>query len=566
MHRVRPIGRRGWRGGALLAAVLAGAAGAAEVLDTMSSELERSLEVLSEQPDPVYFLSYEITEDKVASVYGSFGALTGWSESEQRGLDIDLRVGGPKLDNTHEIRGGGAPPRQRMRLVAPVADAEALRAALWQGTDREYKAASERYTQVRTDVKVTVAAEDQAGDFSPQGPERSVEEPVSLVVDRAAWERKVAKYTAPFRASPHILSASAIVWGDAETRWYVNSEGSAIRTANTFYRVTVSAATRADDGMVLPRTEQFFALSPDRLPSDEEVMQVVHAMVAELEALRTAPLVEPYTGPAILSGPASGVFFHEILGHRLEGHRQKSVREGQTFRRMIGEAVLPASFSVYFDPTVARAAGTDLIGTYRFDNEGVKARRVPVIEDGVLTGFLMGRIPIEGFPESNGHGRKNTGNRSVARQSNLFVEVTEKHTREELKAMLLEAVAREDKPFGLFFDRIQGGFTITGRTIPNAFNVTPTVVYRIFPDGSEELVRGADLIGTPLTTFSRIVAGGDDPAVFNGTCGAESGPVPVAAISPSILVSQIEVQKKRTSQSRLPILRPPSFARAGDPR
>ena len=565
MDRASAMNRFARRAGALLAVLVAGAA-PAEVLDTMSAEVERSLEVLSRQSDPVYFLSYEITEDRVASVYGSFGALTGWSESEHRGLDIDLRVGSPKLDNTHEIRGGGAPPRRRVRLLAPVSNDEALRAALWQGTDREYKEASERFAQVRTDVHVTVAAEDQAGDFSPQSPERSVEEPVTLVVDRAAWEEKVARYTAPFRASPHILSANAVVWGDAETRWYVNSEGSAIRTANTFYRVTVSAATRAEDGMVLPRTEQFFALSPDNLPSDEEVMEVVHSMVAELEALRTAPLVEPYTGPAILSGPASGVFFHEILGHRLEGHRQKSVREGQTFRRMVGEAVLPDTFSVYFDPTVARAAGTDLVGTYRFDNEGVRARRVPVIEDGVLTGFLMGRIPIEGFPESNGHGRKNTGNRTVARQSNLFVEVLEPHTREELKAMLLEAVAREGKPFGLFFDRIQGGFTITGRTIPNAFNVTPTVVYRIYPDGTEELVRGADLIGTPLTTFSRIVAGGDDLAVFNGTCGAESGPVPVAAVSPSILVSQIEVQKKRTSQGRLPILQPPAFARAGDSR
>ena len=531
-----------------------------DTLETMEGELRRSLEVLAEQPDPVYFLSYEITEDKVVSVYGSFGAVGGWNESEQRGLDIDLRVGSPKLDNTHELRRGGAMPRQRVRMQAPVSDTEALRAMLWRWTDHEYKQASERFTQVKADVQVTVAAEDQAGDFSEHGPERATEELVSLDVDRAAWEAKVRKYTAPFRASKHILSANALVWADAETRWYVNSEGSAIRTANTFYRISISATTRADDGMVLPRSEQFFALSPDGLPPDEEVMATVHGMVAELEALRTAPIVEPYAGPAILSGPASGVFFHEILGHRLEGHRQKSVRDGQTFRRMVGQSVLPENFSVYFDPTVTQVAGNDLVGSYRFDNEGVKARRVPVIENGILTGFLMGRIPIEGFPKSNGHGRKNTGYRTVARQSNLFVDVADRHTRSELKAMLLEAVAREDKPFGLFFDRIEGGYTFTGRSIPNSFNVTPTMVYRIHPDGSEELVRGADLIGTPLTTFSRIVAGGGELAVFNGTCGAESGLVPVAAISPSILVAQIEVQKKATPQSRLPILSPPGFA------
>ena len=188
---------------------------------------------------------------------------------------------------------------------------------------------------------------------------------------------------------------------------------------------------------------------------------------------------------------------------------------------------------------------------------------MPVIENGILTGFLMGRMPIEGFPKSNGHGRKNTGFRTVARQSNMFVDVSEGYSRSELKAMLLEAVEREGKPFGLFFDRIQGGFTVTGRMLPNSFNVTPTVVYRIHPDGSEEMVRGADLIGTPLTTFSRIVAAGDEPAVFNGTCGAESGLVPVATVSPAILVAQIEVQKKATSQGRLPILPPPALAAMG---
>ena len=565
IHRapVVPRGAAGrWRSLAALTAAWLALGAWPDTLATMEGELARSLDVLAEQPDPVYFLSYEITEDKVVSVYGSFGAVGGWSESEQRGLDIDLRVGSPQLDNTHELRDGGM-PRARVRMQAPVSDTEALRAMLWRWTDHEYKQASERFTQVKADVQVTVAAEDQAGDFSAQGPERATEEQVSLDVDRAAWEAKVRKYTAPFRASPHILSANALVWADAETRWYVNSEGSAIRTANTFYRISISASTRADDGMVLPRSEQFFALSPDGLPPDEEVMATVHAMVAELEALRTAPLVEPYTGPAILSGPASGVFFHEILGHRLEGHRQKSARDGQTFRRMVGQAVLPETFSVYFDPTVARVAGTDLVGSYRFDNEGVKARRVPVIENGVLTGFLMGRIPIEGFPESNGHGRKNAGYRTVARQSNLFVDVADRHTRSELKAMLLEAVARENKPFGLFFDRIEGGYTFTGRSIPNSFNVTPTVVYRIHPDGSEEMVRGADLIGTPLTTFSRIVDGGGELAVFNGTCGAESGLVPVAAISPAILVAQIEVQKKATPQGRLPILPPPGFALHG---
>ena len=83
----------------------------------------------------------------------------------------------------------------------------------------------------------------------------------------------------------------------------------------------------------------------------------------------------------------------------------------------------------------------------------------------------------------------------------------------------------------------------------------PNVVYRVYTDGRPpELVRGVDLIGTPLAAFGKIVAASDTVDVFNGMCGAESGSVPVSASSPSLLVSEVEVQKKAQSQETLPIL------------
>lgn len=532
-------------------------------LKTMAKELQRSMKVLAKQPTPAYYLSYEITEDRTVSANASFGSVTGWSEAVNRVLDIDLRVGGYELDNTHPIRGGGMgsfmPFMGPSYARVPVDDADALQSQLWYWTDKRYKQAIEQFTMVKTNVQVKVEEEDTAGDFSPAKAEKATEKTVPLNVDRAAWEEKLRKYSAPFTRSPHIYRSSASFSGDVETRWYVNSDGSRIKVSQPFYRLFVSASTKAEDGMELPRYESFFSYTADGLPDDDTVVAAAQKMVADLEALREAPLVEPYTGPAILSGRASGVFFHEILGHRLEGHRQKRADEGQTFKKMVGERVLPESFSVIFDPTVTRAGGTDLMGTYRYDNQGVKARRVPVIEKGVLTNFLMSREPIEGFARSNGHGRKNTGNQPVARQSNLIVEVEDAVSEDALKQQLMALLEAQDKPFGLYFDDIQGGFTITGRFLPNAFNVTPIMVYRLHRDGREELVRGVDLIGTPLTSFSMITAGADQDTVFNGICGAESGPVPVSAVSPAILVSQIEVQKKDKSQDRTPILARPDL-------
>ena len=527
----------------------------------MRAELARSLTTFKGQPTAPYFLSYEITEAHTLDVAGSFGAITQQSERRHRALDVDLRVGDYRFDNTHPLRGGfpgrGFSGFGGMAEIPVDDDPTAIRAALWYATDRRYKRAVEQLTWVKTNAAVGVAAEDTAPDFSAE-PRETYTEPVArIAVDARAWEEKIRRYTAPFARYGDIYEAEAVFMAEVDTRWYVNSEGTELQTSQPIYRLYISAFSKADDGMELPRYESFWAFTPEGLPPDRDVLAAVQKMIDDLHALRRAPPLEPYTGPAILSGRASAVFFHEVFGHRVEGHRQKLDIEGQTFKKKVNEAVLPPGFSVYFDPTLRRLGGTELAGFYRYDDEGVKARRVAVVEHGILKTFLMARSPIEGFASSNGHGRAQLGLPPVARQSNLVVETTEPHSQAELKRMLIDAIKRENKPYGLLFDDIEGGFTITMRVIPNAFNVMPVMVYRVYPDGREELVRGVDFIGTPLTTFSKIAAADDHVAVFNGMCGAESGWVPVSAVSPGLLVSQVEVQKKLKSGERPPLLPAP---------
>jgi TldD protein len=531
------------------------------LLNAMQQELDRSLRNLKKTPVPPYFISYQLTDNRALQVSASFGALTGSSDRATRLLDLDLRVGDYSLDSTHPIRDAGPLDdfsdqfeRQKIPLEN---DPDALRVALWRETERKYRSAVQRLQHVKANVQVKVEAEDRSGDFSHEAAEAYFEPPAPFSFDPAPWETKMRAYTAPFAKHKEIIENSAEVIAEVETRRYVNSDGSRIQISSPFYRIIISATAKADDGMELPLHQTYMSFHQDGLPDDTTILKDVNHMVDTLLELVKAPIAEPYTGPAILSGRSSAVFFHEIFGHRVEGQRQKNEDEAQTFKKKVNQPVLPDFLSVYSDPTLKSFAGTDLVGYYPYDDEGVKARRVTVVDKGILRTFLMSRAPIEGFDHSNGHGRRQQGYKVVARQSNLVVESTRQVSRPELKKQLLEQIKAAHKPYGLFFDDIEGGFTFTQRVLPNAFNVRPTVVYRIYPDGREELVRGVDLIGTPLIAFSKIVAADDQVAVFNGVCGAESGWVPVSASSPGLLVSQIEVQRKEKSQERVPILPPP---------
>jgi predicted Zn-dependent protease len=527
------------------------------VLATMEQELNRQNAALRTARVPIYFLSYQLTDNRAFQVWAAFGALYGSRETGTRHLDVDLRVGSPALDNTRPLaQGEQFEGMENPRAGVPLeTNPEALRVALWRETERSYR-------RVNASVQVKVASADRSGDFSSAGAEVYSDPVAALAFDRGAWEQRLRTLTAAFL--PHgdvIIEGRASLTAEVETRRYANTEGSRIQISSTLYRLDVTAMAKAEDGMELPLHRTYLSSSPDRLPDDASLTREEDAMVKTLLALRQAPLAEPYTGPAVLSGRASAVFFHEIFGHRVEGHRQKDEDEAQTFKDDVNKPVLPPLLSVYSDPTLRAYGNTELAGSYRFDDEGVKASRVTVVKDGILKSFLLSRTPIAGFERSNGHGRRQQGYAVVARQSNLIVESATSVSRAELKRRLIEAAKLAGKPYGLLFDDIEGGFTFTKRILPNAFNVRPTVVYRVHLDGREELVRGVDLIGTPLMAFSKIVATDDRPDVFNGVCGAESGWVPVSAVSPGLLVSQIEVQRKERSSERAPLLPAPPSAR-----
>ena len=531
-----------------------------DVLKVMYEELQRSFEGYQDQPEPPYFMSYEITEDVTATVAGSFGVVNEKNRTVSRFLDVDMRVGDFNLDNTHPLRGGPESPLQQDALSPQsiaVDDVDALRTTLWYQTDKAYRSALTRFTRVKSAVQAAVDSGIFPGDFSRAPVSRYEEETLALEADLESWSSKIRMYTQPFVESELIETNAAVVMGDIETRWIVNSEGTRVKVSKPFYRLRIEATSKADDGMVLLNSRTFDATSPDGLFDDEKILNAVQTMIAELAALQSAPLIDPYTGPAMLSARASAVFFHEVLGNRLLGHRQRTVDDNLSLREYVDKRILPPMFSVYYDPAVQSYRGVELLGSYKYDNQGVRGRRVNVIRNGVLRGFLMSRTPIFGFPYTNGHGRKNFGHSVQSRQSNLFVDVSNPRTTEELERMLLDRINEQGESFGLYFEDVAGGFNLSESNMPNAFNISPVLVYKVYPDGTRELVRGVDLIGTPLTFFSRIEAGASDYEVWNQISVGESGLVPVSSIAPSILISQVEVQKNESTRTIPRILPPP---------
>lgn len=528
---------------------------APSLIDILKEELGREFTALKTKANPSpYYMAYEVTDEQGETVSATYGALLSAGRNHVRGLDTTIRIGSPAFDNYHPYKG----TRGQFTSFTPLSlddNPNQIRRAIWSETDRVYRVASRRFLQLKTDEQLLAEERDRDADFSAEPAATYSQLPETYKYDGDEWKDRVRAWSAEFKKHPKILASGVSFRGRREIRTFVNTEGTAVQFGSNLFRIEIQGAALAPDGMDLGDFVTIEASEPSHLPSASDVSAKVREVAANLDALMNAPPAEPIVCPAILSGRASAVFFHEIFGHRIEGHRQKDITEDQTFKKMLGQKVLPDFISVEFDPTRTTYNGTDLIGHYEYDDEGVKARPVKVVEDGVLKTFLLSRSPVGELVHSNAHGRRQPGFEVAARQSNLIVESSKQISEADLRTQLIAEVKRQGKPYGLYFADVSSGFTTTGRQGTQAFKVIPLVVYRVYPDGRpDELIRGVDIVGTPLASFQKILATSNTPAVFNGYCGAESGSIPVSAVSPAILVSEIETQKKQNRQDKPPLL------------
>jgi predicted Zn-dependent protease len=557
----------------LLASILAGALSATppstdprlSILDAMKEELERNKTKLKlgENPPP-YFISYAVKDLTQQYVAARYGALFDDSTNRDRRVFADVRVGSHELDNSlneefdfnFSLKGTSYTTRKEAPLDD---DLTALRTSLWLITDEKYKTGLFNLLKKKGEAVYVVDDPKKPPSFSREQPSAFIAPPATYTFDRGRWTALVRKVSARFNEAGKIFDTDVRVTADKEIRYFVNSEGSRIITEQTFYGVHIYAVTRADDGQLLDDSRDYYGFRETELPGDERVMKDAETLIQELLALRAAPAIDPYTGPAILEAEAAGVLFHEAVGHRLEGDRMDNDAEGKTFKGQIGRQILPPFISIVDDPTVATLGGKSLNGYYRYDDEGIPAKRVPLVESGVLRNFLLSRHPVDGFLQSNGHGRGQSNRRPVARMANLIASSTKQVSDAELKQMLITEAKRQGKPYGLIIRDIQGGNTNTSSFGYQAFKGIPRLVYRVDArDGKETLVRGVEVVGTPLSAVSKIVATGKTQGVFNGFCGAESGNVPVSTVAPATLLREIELQRVVEGRDRPPLLPSPA--------
>lgn len=517
-----------------------------KLVNILRNEAQFYLDKLKDREEPAYFISFRVVDEKQTFLSSEFG-LSSSRTLHKRSLTPHVRVGNRQTDNYSKDYVFYNFSRS-FDLPLDSDNEYAIKEAIWTGMKKQYKEGKEAYQKYMTSRKTNKSDLDTIPSFAQAPTEIYYEKPYSekeTAIDEIYFEKYLNDVSRIFKEYEELTTGNAALDYRIVRTTIVNTEGTVVAQNRKSFVVTMQATAKADDGTDCTLNESFFAYSADRLPNKAEMEEKARDLANRVMALSKAPVADAYAGPAILSGKAAAVLFHEVLGHRLEATRSEFINNN--LAGFQDKQMTSSSIQLYMDPTLKTYKGRDLDGFYLYDDEGVKAQRVQCIENGCLKQYLTSRTPAGEFNTSNGHARAEAGKNPSPRQSNLIVETTEPYSEAELRGMLIAELKRQGKEYGYFFRNVNGGFTNRGSfRNTNLFNVNPTEVYKVFADGrKDQLVRGVTLIGTPLTVFTNIKAAGGESQVFSGYCGSVSGKVPVSGTSPYIYVSLIETQGKK---------------------
>ncbi len=527
-------------------------------LELLSKELKRSMRVFKKQKPPIYYIAYNLNDLNLLDIEVSENGVAYKGDRHHFVLQAQVRAGSPLMDNTRTLKMDNTNySLDTLQMPEIGKDGKAFSTTVWRLTEKAAEAAQQDFNRVQADSQAASERADDSPDFVLPQKETFCEEYPALEFDKQKIEQLLVKASDLTRGKPYVLSSSFSFEMQSGSRYFADSVGTQLKTPVRLARLSYILRGKTADGAKINRFNAYDVLSQEELPTEQQLMADIEQSLQELQSLLKAPEAEPITVPVILKNRAMAVFVHEVLGHRVEGHRQKEDSFGKTFTDKVGQEIVAPLLTIVDDATLPYFNNIPLRGFYQYDEEGVRARPVTLVENGILKGFLMSSSPIKGFNASNGHGRGDEGLRPVARMANTRVTASQTVPYDKLEQLLLQEIKRQNKPYGIIIEDLSGGFTMTETSSPQTFKLTPTLVYRVYPDGRKEPIRGADIVGTPLAAFREVIFAADDYDVFNGSCRAESEWVPVSGIAPSVLLRKLEFEKTGKSGLQPPLLPPP---------
>jgi len=559
------------------------------ILKAMRDEMDRSrqLRVVGGGDDVPYFFSYQLSDGDTFHVTASMGAVITATRARQRSPIIEVRVGSYDFDNTGHLY-SGAYTGSRLDGSWPLDDNyTTLRESLWLSTDRLYKTALESMARKRAALNSANAPAEKIPDYSQAEPVKSIQKLAHKKIDEAAWTSRIVKLSGVFNAYPEVLSSGVNFEIIDGATYIMNSEGTTLRYPDSVTFMDVRGEGQAKDGMMVRDAAVFTALELDKLPPETELQARATAVAENVRALVKAPAAESFSGPALFEPQAAAQLLAQLLGSNVMTPRKPLAEPGRAvnytpseFESKIGSRILPEWFDITDDPTQKMWNGKPLNGYYEFDLEGVPGKPVSLVEKGILKNFLTTRQPIKGFASSNGHARLagNYGARSAA-ISNLFVKTSQTAPMSDLKKKLIDMCKERGKPYGMLVRKLDFPFSAgVGelRTLmsggPQGGSARPLspplLVYRVYPDGREELVRGLRFRGVSTRTLRDVLGASQETALFEyvnnaaplALIGAGGFIAPVSVVAPGLLFDEIEFELPQEQLSKPPVVPPPTIS------
>ena len=510
------------------------AAGGDALLDALLTELDRSRAQLKmDQVAAPYYIEYRVNDVDEYQTEAAFGAIRESQRVRYRVLRVVVRIGDYKQDSYYNEGMG------ETNILPLDDDPIALRHQIWLATDEAYKAAGQALTEKRAALKQFSADLDPIDDFAKAPVVADVQPTATLQVDAPTWKKTLEDVTSLYRQYPDVQSVTASARFSAINEYLVNSEGTVTRSGKKFYNVGFNTSAQAADGMRLSRNPFWMVAKAEELPTRETLLSDARKTLDTLIALRQAPIVEEeYRGPVLFAPDAATDVVASLVGTNVLGRKPQLGKPNRTvgaFATSFKTRVLPNFLSVVDDPTLHDFQGKSLVGTYEVDDDGVKAQPVTLVDNGTLINYLVGRQPIRDFPSSNGHGRAGAGAYPAPNLGVLLLKSKEAQSPEELKKRVVQMITEQEKPYGYRVETLGPGNS-------------PRLLYRVYPDGHEQLVRGAVFSELDVRALrSDLIAVGNDPQVSN-----RSGGIATTVISPSLLFDELEVKRADTSKDKLP--------------